>query len=254
VTLTASDGEASASCVGHVTVVDTTKPAVSCPASRVLATCSPSGTTASFELSASDNCGAPAVTCSYASGSTFPMGETSVTCSAKDGSGNTASCGFKVTVRRDTSPPTPGADLGYELWSPNHKYESLPVTLSQCAAPATDACGGSLPLNQYGRILRITSDEVEDDNGNGDGRTCDDMVIVSPASMRLRSEREGTGDGRVYTVTYVVTAPTGASTQGTCHVYVPHDQSGRGAVDSGAKFCVGEGCPPGTAEHSALCR
>src|SRR6218665_909460 len=333
VTLTASDGEASASCVGHVTVVDTTKPAVSCPASQVLDTCSLAGATATFDLSATDNCGAPAVTCSYASGSTFPVGETSVTCSAKDGSGNTSACGFKVNVRRDmtppvlkcptapvvvntcagssqatfdvsatdncgpvavtcshasgssfpagnasvscsardasgntascdfsvqvggsdaSTPPTPGADLGHELWSPNHKYESL--TLSDCAAPAKDACGGSLPLEQYGRILRITSDEVEDANGNGDGRTCNDMVIVNSTSMQLRSEREGTGDGRVYTVTYVVTQPSGASSQGTCRVHVPHDQSGRGAVDSGAKFCVGEGCPQGTAEHSELCQ
>ncbi|WNG24655.1 HYR domain-containing protein [Cystobacter fuscus] len=335
VTLTASDGEASDQCVGHVTVVDTTKPAVGCPDSQVLDTCSLAGASASFELSAADNCGSPAVTCSYDSGATFPVGETSVTCSAKDASGNSASCGFKVRVRGDTTPPvlhcptapvvvescagsapasfevsatdncgpvpvtcsrasgssfpagntsvscsatdawgnsasclfsvqvsgagsstppTPGADRGLELWSPNHKYESLPVSLSECAAPAKDACGGSLPLEQYGRILRITSDEVEDANGNGDGRTCDDMIIDGPTSMRLRSEREGTGDGRVYTVTYVVAAPGGMSTQGTCHVYVPHDQSGRGAVDSGVKFCVGEGCPPGTAEHSPLCK
>ncbi|KFA93780.1 hypothetical protein Q664_07030 [Archangium violaceum Cb vi76] len=336
VTLTASDGEASAQCVGNVTVVDNTKPAVSCPASQVLETCSPAGAPATFAASATDNCGPAAVSCSHASGSTFPVGETPVTCGATDASGNTASCGFSVTVTGDTTPPvlscptapvvvnacsaggstatfsvsatdncgpvsvncshpsgsefpagnttvscsatdgfgntsscsfsvqvsggspstppTPGAERGTELWSPNHKYEYLPLLLSECAAPATDSCGKPLPLEKYGRILRVTSDEVEDANGNGDGRTCDDMVIVSPTSVQLRSEREGTGDGRVYTLHYVVTNDAGVSAQSSCRVYVPHDQSGRTVVDSGVKFCVGEGCPPGTTEGSALCK
>ncbi|AKJ04986.1 VCBS repeat protein [Archangium gephyra] len=336
VTLTASDGEASDQCVGHVTVVDNSKPTVSCPASQVLETCSPAGAPATFAASATDTCGPATLSCSYASGSTFPVGETAVTCSAKDDAGNTASCGFSVKVTGDTTPPviscptapvvvntcstggstasfsvsatdncgevavtcshasgsefpvgttpvscsatdafgntascgfsvqvsggssstppTPGAELGAELWSPNHKYEYAPLLLSECAAPATDACGKPLPLEKYGRILRVSSDEVEDDNGNGDGRTCDDMVILSPTSVKLRSEREGTGDGRVYTLHYVVTNDAGVSTQSSCRVYVPHDQSGRGAVDSGVKFCVGEGCPAGTTEGSALCK
>ncbi|WNG38144.1 HYR domain-containing protein [Archangium violaceum] len=335
ITLTASDGEASDQCVGTVTVVDATTPAVSCPDSQVLETCSPSGATASFAVTASDACGPASVTCSSASGSTFPVGETPVSCAATDGSGNTSSCGFNVTVRGDTTkpvlscptapvvvnacagsstatfnasatdncgpvpvtcshasgstfpagnttvtcsatdasgntdscsftvqvggadastPPTPGADLGIELWAPNHKYEYLPYVLSQCAAPAKDACGKSLPLEKYGRILRVTSDEVEDANGNGDGRTCNDMVIESPTAVKLRAEREGTGNGRVYTLHYVVTNDAGASAQSSCRIYVPHDQSGRGAVDSGVKFCVGEGCPAGTAEHSPLCK
>jgi hypothetical protein len=335
VTLTASDGLASAWCVGFVTVVDTTKPSIACPASQVLETCSPAGAAASFDAGgASDNCGPARVSCSHASGTTFPVGQTAVSCSARDASENEASCGFNVTVRGDTTPPTlhcptapivvnactsggstatfevsasdncgpvpvtcshasgssfpsgstsvtcsatdafgntgscgftvqvgggdptvpptPGAELGHELWSPNHKYET--VKLSDCAAPATDACGGSLPLDTYGRILRVTSDEVEDANGNGDGRTCEDMVIVDRASVRLRSEREGRGDGRVYTLHYAVTNDAGATTRSSCRVYVPHDQSGRGAVDSGVKFCVGEGCPPGTTERSPLCK
>ena len=336
VTLTASDGEASAQCVGNVTVVDASQPAVFCPESQVFETCSPTGAPATFAAFAADNCGPASVSCSAASGSTFPVGQTPVSCTATDGSGNTASCGFNVTVTGDTTapvlscptapvvvnacgeggstahysvsatdncgavpvtcshasgsqfpagntqvtcsatdgfgntsscsfsvqvsgaspstPPTPGADLGTELWSPNHKYEYAPFQLSDCAAPATDACGKPLPLEKYGRILRVTSDEVEDANGNGDGRTCDDMVIVSPTSVKLRAEREGTGDGRVYTLHYVVTNDAGVSTQSSCRVHVPHDQSGRGAVDSGVKFCVGQGCPAGTTEGSPLCK
>jgi|GEM_PF-777145 len=414
VTLTASDGEASDQCVGNVTVVDTAKPAVSCPASQVLETCSPAGAPATFAASATDSCSPATLSCSYASGSTFPVGETAVSCSATDGSGNTASCGFNVTVTGDTTPPVlncpaapiviracapsgtrvnfatsatdncgevavncshpsgstfpvgetavtcstqdafgnvsscgfsvvvggtgggsgggdtdddgdsddgdghgngggdqdgdgggknllsqkvssffggfggghdsngngghadadddngggggddecgycndgapvAGADKGVQVWPPNHKF--VTISLSECAQPATDSCGNTLPLDTYGHVLRVTSDEVEDANGNGDGRTCQDMsVIVGKSFVQIRSEREGTGDGRVYTIHYAITNDAGLSTEATCRVLVPHDQSGRTVVDSGVKYCVGQGCPEGTTEGSPLCK
>ena len=147
--------------------------------------------------------------------------------------------------------PTPGADKGAQLWPPNHKYVTL--SLAECAAPARDACGNALPLETHGHIFRVTSDEVEDDNGNGDGHTCDDILLsVGQPSVQVRSEREGGGNGRIYTLHYTVTSDTGVSAQSSCRVYVPHDQSGDGAVDSGVKFCVGEGCPAGTT-GSPLC-
>lgn len=139
------------------------------------------------------------------------------------------------------------------LWPPNHKY--VTVSLSECAAPARDACGNPLPLDVYGHVLRVTSDEVEDDNGNGDGRTCEDMsIIVGKSFVQVRAEREGKGDGRVYTVYYSVTNDAGASTESTCRIFVPHDQSGRDAVNSGVKYCVGQGCPAGTTEGSRICK
>jgi hypothetical protein len=333
VTVVANDGAASAQCVGTVTVVDTTGPALSCPDSQTIETCSGEGAVASYQASATDNCGPAPVSCSYASGSNFPVGQTPVACSATDGSGNSASCSFKVTVQPETTPPsiscpapivinacveggpvahfnvsssdncgaapvvcshasgsnfpvgvttvsctatdglgntascafsvtvnsegsseapTPGADLGSELWPPNHKYED--ISLADCAAPAQDTCGGSLPADQYGTIFRVSSDEVEDANGNGDGRTCDDILISADGkSVSVRSEREGTGDGRVYTVHYSITGPGGGSAQSSCRVFVPHDQSGNHpVVDSGVHYCVGQGCPAGTG-GSQLC-
>ena len=146
-----------------------------------------------------------------------------------------------------------GADKGVQLWSPNHKYVTL--SLSDCAQPATDSCGNTLPIDTYGHVLRVTSDEVEDDNGNGDGRTCEDMsIIVGKSFVQLRAEREGKGDGRVYTIHYAITNDAGISTAATCRVLVPHDQSGRTVVDSGVKYCVGEGCPEGTTAGSPLCK
>ncbi len=246
VTLTASDGEASAQCTGTVTVVDTTPPAITCPASRVLEC---GATQPPFAAQATDNCGPAPATCTPPSGTSFPLGTTPVTCSAKDGSGNAASCGFTVTVR-DTQAPVPGADKALVLWPPNHQFVTL--SLEDCAASAQDACGGTLPLHQAGRILRVTSDEVEDDTGNGDGRTCQDVQLTGPTSFQVRAEREGPSDGRVYTVHYEVKDASGNTAPGTCHVRVPHSP-GRTAVDSGPKFCVGSGCPSGTG-GSALCQ
>jgi hypothetical protein len=250
VTLTAFDGLERAQCVGTLTVVDTTPPAITCPAPQVLE-CRDLGAVASYSAQATDNCGPVPTSCTPPSGSTFPLGQTPVSCSATDGSGNAASCGFSVTVR-DTTPPVLGGEKGHSLWSPNHKYAT--VTLEDCAANAQDACHGELPLNQHGRITRVTSDEVEDDHGNGDGRTCQDILLTSGAtSVQVRSEREGTSNGRVYTLHYTVTDASGNSTSGSCRVGVPHDQSGRAAVDDGVKYCVGSGCPDGT-QGGPLCR
>jgi choice-of-anchor A domain-containing protein len=145
----------------------------------------------------------------------------------------------------------PGEDLGTLLWPPNHKY--VDIALSDCAGPAHDSCGGTLPVDQYGTILGVSSDEVEDANGNGDGHTCEDIVISADGkSVKVRSEREGRGDGRVYSVRYAINTP-GGTVQSTCHVYVPHDMSGNHpVVDSGVHYCVGQGCPPGTG-GSAIC-
>jgi choice-of-anchor A domain-containing protein len=147
---------------------------------------------------------------------------------------------------------SPGADLGTSLWPPNHKY--VDIALSDCAGPAHDSCGGTLPVDQYGTILGVSSDEVEDANGNGDGHTCEDIVISADGkSVKVRAEREGTGDGRVYSVRYAINAPDG-TIQSTCHVYVPHDMSdNHPVVDSGVHYCVGQGCPPDTG-GSAICQ
>ena len=101
VTLTVTDNNgASSSCSGTVTVVDNQPPAITCPVAQVIDATGPSGAVATFSPTVSDNCpGAIGVSCTPASGSTFPIGSTSVSCSATDGSGNSSSCGFTVTVK-----------------------------------------------------------------------------------------------------------------------------------------------------------
>jgi hypothetical protein len=150
----------------------------------------------------------------------------------------------------DVTPPVPGEDKRMSLWPPNHTYRKL--KLSDCAADPWDECSGVLPIDKVGRITHITSDEVEDATGMGDGRTCADMISLDSYRFNLRAEREGASDGRVYTVHYVVTDPAGNAAQGQCTVHVPHDQSGRATVAGRPAYCVGEGCPGGT-DNGPLC-
>ena len=81
-------------------------------------------------------------------------------------------------------------------------------------------------------IVGVTQDEPVD--GLGDGDTSPDAVL-GPASnqVRLRAERSGLGDGRVYRVMVLVEDAFGLTCSATLRVGVPHDR-GRGAtpVDS----------------------
>jgi hypothetical protein len=93
-----------AQCQSTITVSDTTPPTLSCPVS-VNATCTgASGATVSFSTSATDNCGASAVTCTQSSGTTFPLGTRADGCTVHDAAGNSASCGFNVTVALGDNP------------------------------------------------------------------------------------------------------------------------------------------------------
>ncbi len=64
--------------------------------------------------------------------------------------------------------------------------------------------------------------------------TFDDIVIVDAQTVKLRAERQGTGNGRVYTINFKVTDASGNTATGTCKVWVRHDQSGDPAIDDGA--------------------
>jgi hypothetical protein len=240
--LACTDGHGGAdACSATITVIDSAPPSIACPADQTLE-CSNGSAVATFAATASDNCGAPVVTCAPPSGSSFPLGVTASACTATDASGNAAGCGFNVSVV-DTTPPavvTSGVRASY--WPPNHKYQTF--SLADCVTSVTDACGGALDINAKGEITRITSDEVEDGLGNGDGKTCQDATIDSATTASLRVERQGTSDGRVYTIYFKVFDDALNFTEASCQAQVVHDQSPANAVavDSGCAFCTGSGC------------
>jgi hypothetical protein len=108
------------------------------------------------------------------------------------------------------------------LWPPNHKLWTI------TAGGATDSdVGDSATLVIDG----VTQDEPV--NGLGDGDTDHDAVLSSPlsSSVKLRAERAGTRDGRVYRVHYTATDTHGATCSGFAKVAVVHDQA-HAAVDS----------------------
>jgi uncharacterized repeat protein (TIGR01451 family) len=85
--------------VQTVTVNDTEKPTIACPANITVPATSASGALVSYPTpSASDNCGSPTVSSNPPSGSTFPIDTTTVTCKAIDAAGNPSTCTFTVTV------------------------------------------------------------------------------------------------------------------------------------------------------------
>jgi len=89
------------SCAFTVTVNDTQAPGISCPATQTVTTLQPGGTTAVVTYPppvVTDNCPGASAACTPPSGSTFTLGVTTVSCTATDGSGNTASCSFMVSV------------------------------------------------------------------------------------------------------------------------------------------------------------
>jgi hypothetical protein len=108
------------------------------------------------------------------------------------------------------------------LWPPNHTLRLVTIF------GATDPDGDIVTLT----VTAVTQDEPL--NGKGDGDTSPDALLApSSDQVFLRAERTGPGDGRVYRISFGGSDGRGGFCTGLVHVDVPHDQSGRAAVDSG---------------------
>lgn len=116
-----------------------------------------------------------------------------------------------VGVLADTTPPVIASlsTAPASLWPPNHKM--VPVTV---IANATDDTGPVIT-----RILSVTSNEP--DNGLGDGDTANDIVISGPMTLKLRAERSGQGDGRIYAITVEAEDAAGNTSTAVVNVTVP---------------------------------
>ena len=190
------------------------------------------GAAVDYREPSGEGCGR--VTCDHPSGSFFQVGNTTVICTSSVG----PTCSFTVTVN-DVEAPVITTNGTITLWPPNHKYATVKVT--DLVAGASDNCDSSVGVGSV-RIASVTSDEP--DNSGGDGNTINDIVIASDCkSVQLRSERMGSGNGRVYTITFKVTDASGNTSTATAKVTVPHSQNGSPAVDDGPDHTVLSGCP-----------
>lgn len=158
---------------------------------------------------------------------TFPLGTTTVTLIVDDGNGGTSIDETEVTVTEDTAPPTITIALSRDvLWPPNHKMVEIWADVT-----VTDNCDD----DPEWYLLSVESSEP--DNGKGDGNTVDDIqganVGTQDEHFELRSERQGGGDGRKYTITYTAEDAAGNVAVVEACVRVPHDHSGVALASTG---------------------
>ncbi|HMZ31702.1 MAG TPA: HYR domain-containing protein, partial [Methanoregulaceae archaeon] len=219
VTFTATDDSGnSASTTMQVTVVDTTPPVITVPPDVTVEQTSAAGTPvdpADLTATVTDVCDAsPDLTDDAPE--VFPLGTTTVTFTAIDDAGNVATATMGVTVE-DTTPPEISVAVAPDtLWPPNHKMVNIDASVT-----ASDICDADPVIV----LASITSDEPDDADGIGDGETTGDIQAANLGTedykFRLRAERAGEQDGRIYTITYQATDFSGNSVTGSATVSVP---------------------------------
>ncbi len=96
------------------------------------------------------------------------------------------------------------------IWPPTHKYVDVVATV---------IVSDNFDQNPTVTLLSVTSNEP--DNGEDDGNTVDDIVIIDDYHFQLRAERSDLGNGRIYTITYLVSDANGNETIQSATVLVP---------------------------------
>ncbi len=140
-------------------------------------------------------------------------GPDSFTYKASDGVAfsNTVTVNINVI---DTVPPDLTASVGSAtLWPPNHELVNVGLNIS-----ASDNSGGPVSIS-----VAVFSDE--DDLAPDSGNFSPDAKDIAAGTLRLRSERSGSGDGRVYLIVITATDPSNNVTHACLTVVVPKSQS-----------------------------
>jgi hypothetical protein len=119
------------------------------------------------------------------------------------------------------------------LWPPNHDLHTV------TAVGGSDPDGETVSL----AVTSVTQDEPLDDSGDAATMPDADRDGQPANTVRLRAERSGNGDGRVYRLTVVATDSAGASCSTTLSIGVPHDRHGI-PVDTTTVVVDSFGAPP----------
>lgn len=134
-----------------------------------------------------------------------------------------------VNVRSINDPPSCHLAVANpaSLWPPNHKMVQVAID----GVHDGDAVFNTVTIE----ITGVTQDEPV--NGLGDGDSSPDAVIQDGAvvdTVLIRAERSGTGNGRVYEVTFDATDGFESCTSAV-NVQVPHSRKDT-AIDDGQPF------------------
>jgi hypothetical protein len=110
------------------------------------------------------------------------------------------------------------------LWPPNHGLRQVSIT------NVTDPNADGVTIT----VTEVTQDEPV--NGLGDGDTSPDAVIQG-AGVLLRAERAGSGNGRVYRVSFTADDGQGGVCDGAVEIGVPKSMKpGQGPIESGQAY------------------
>lgn len=166
------------------------------------------------EATVSDNCVARRLEALRSDGlslsAPYPIGTTTITWTATDDAGNVASGKQPIEVRDVESPVLSGLSVDKPvLWPPNHKMIDVTVGYQ-----VTDNSGEAPACS-----LSVASNEAV--NGTGDGDATPDWIVLDAHRLRLRAERSGRGNGRVYTVTLTCADAAGNAASQLVTVSVP---------------------------------
>ena len=135
----------------------------------------------------------------------LPLAVHSITLTVNDGIIDSISDTVEITVV-DTIPPEITLSVTpTTLWPPNHKMILITHEIT-----VVDNCDP----NSAVELTSITMNEGEDD----------DIYVDEDGNIYLRAERQGKGDGRIYTITYTATDNAGNSATASADVTVPHNQ------------------------------
>lgn len=111
------------------------------------------------------------------------------------------------------------------LWPANHSLSAISIT------GVTDPDGDNITMT----ITKISQDEPT--NGLGDGDMSPDGFGVGSSQAQVRAERSGTGNGRVYAISFTADDGKGGTCSGNIQVGVPHDKGkGKNPVDDGQNY------------------
>ncbi|MFL6255926.1 MAG: Ig-like domain-containing protein [Pyrinomonadaceae bacterium] len=140
-------------------------------------------------------------------------GADSFTYRASDGAAPSNTVTVNITVH-DTVPPVLNASVGVDsLWPPTHYLFNVGLSVS-----TSDNSGGPVQLE-----VAVFSDE--DDVTSASGEMSPDARDIAPVTLRLRAERRGDSDGRVYVIRIKATDPSNNSSYSYCTVVVTQNQS-----------------------------
>jgi FG-GAP-like repeat/Thrombospondin type 3 repeat len=148
----------------------------------------------------------------------LPLGASTVELRVTDAAGRVGTATTSITVE-DTTPPDLAVSVTPAiLWPADHRLVEVTVVTT-----TGDRCGAASVI-----LTAVTSSEPDDAAGPGDGSTVGDIqgadIGTADFDLLLRAERDASGPGRVYTVTYTATDPSGNARSADAQVRVPRNQ------------------------------